>query len=42
MPKTLTGKIMRRLLRAKLLGESLGDVSSIENPHVLDEIKIDT
>lgn len=38
MPRTRTGKIMRRLLRAKLLGEDLGDLSSLENPHVLDEI----
>jgi acetyl-CoA synthetase len=38
MPKTRTGKVMRRLLRSKLLDESLGDLSSLENPHVLDEI----
>lgn len=39
MPKTRTGKVMRRLLRAKLIGESLGDLSGLENPNVLDEIK---
>jgi len=39
MPKTRTGKVMRRLLRAKLLGEDIGDTSALENPHVLDEIK---
>ncbi len=38
LPKTRTGKIMRRLLRAKLLGLELGDLSSLENPYVLDEI----
>jgi acetyl-CoA synthetase len=38
LPKTRTGKIMRRLLKAKLLGLPLGDLSSLENPHVLDEI----
>lgn len=38
MPKTRTGKIMRRLLRAKLLGEPLGDLSGLENPLVLNEI----
>ncbi len=38
LPKTRTGKIMRRLLRAKLLGLKLGDLSSLENPQVLDEI----
>jgi len=39
LPKTRTGKIMRRLLRAKLLGLKLGDLSSLENPQVLDEIQ---
>ena len=38
LPKTKTGKIMRRLLKSKLLGKDLGDLSSLENPHVLDEI----
>jgi acetyl-CoA synthetase len=38
LPKTRTGKIMRRLLKSKLLGMELGDISSLENPHVLDEI----
>jgi acetyl-CoA synthetase len=38
LPKTRTGKIMRRLLKAKLLGLPLGDLSSLENPHVLNEI----
>ena len=38
LPKTRTGKIMRRLLKAKLLGLPLGDLSSLENPWVLDEI----
>ncbi len=39
LPKTSTGKIMRRLLQSKILGKDLGDVSAIENVHVLDEIK---
>lgn len=38
LPKTRTGKIMRRLLRAKLLGHPTGDLSSLENPAVLDEV----
>jgi len=38
LPKTRTGKIMRRLLKSKLLGNDLGDLSSLENPNVLDEI----
>ena len=39
LPKTSTGKIMRRVLKSKLLGASLGDLSSIENVYVLDEIQ---
>ena len=39
LPKTRTGKIMRRLLKSKLLGGELGDLSSLENVHVLDEIE---
>jgi acetyl-CoA synthetase len=38
LPKTRTGKIMRRLLKSKLLGGDLGDLSSLENPDILDEI----
>jgi len=38
LPKTRTGKIMRRLLKNKLLGKELGDLSSLENPSVLDEV----
>ncbi|WP_297463231.1 AMP-binding protein [Nitrosarchaeum sp.] len=38
LPKTRTGKVMRRLLKSKLLGLELGDLSSLENPMVLDEI----
>ena len=39
LPKTRTGKIMRRLLKSKVLGNNLGDLSSLENPYVLDEIE---
>jgi len=38
LPKTRTGKIMRRLLKAKILGLELGDLSSLENAYVLEEI----
>jgi len=38
LPKTRTGKIMRRLLKSKLLNKDLGDLSSLENPQILDEI----
>ena len=39
LPKTRTGKIMRRLLKAKLIGNPLGDLSSLENPGILKEIE---
>ena len=39
LPKTRTGKILRRVLKSKILGEPLGDLSSLENPQILDEIK---
>ena len=31
LPKTRSGKIMRRLLRARALGEPEGDVSTLED-----------
>ncbi len=37
LPKTRTGKVMRRLLRSRLLGSDPGDLSSLENPGVLGE-----
>ena len=38
LPKTRTGKIMLRLLKTKLMGEELGDLSSLENPEIVKEI----
>ncbi|NGM69783.1 AMP-binding protein [Natronolimnobius sp. AArcel1] len=38
-PKTQSGKIVRRALEATYTGEDLGDLSSIENPAVLDELE---
>jgi len=35
LPKTQSGKIIRRLLRLKHLGEPLGDVSTVANPEAL-------
>jgi len=35
LPKTQSGKIVRRLLRQKYLGEPLGDLSTIANPGAL-------
>jgi acetyl-CoA synthetase len=38
LPKTRSAKIVRRALRAKVLGTDPGDLSSLENPESLDEI----
>ena len=38
VPKTRSGKIMRRVVRARVLGESLGDLSTLRNPEAVDEI----
>jgi acetyl-CoA synthetase len=38
LPKTRNGKVMRRVLRAAFLGENAGDVSSLENPGILNEV----
>jgi len=39
MPKTRSGKIMRRLLRDVATGQELGDVSTLQNAPILEEIK---
>ncbi|HQU47583.1 MAG TPA: acetate--CoA ligase [Casimicrobiaceae bacterium] len=40
LPKTRSGKIMRRLLRSIAKGESITqDVSTLENPAILDQLK---
>ncbi len=39
LPKTRSAKIVRRAVRAKALGEDPGDVSTLENPEVLEEIE---
>jgi acetyl-CoA synthetase len=39
LPKTRSGKIMRRLLRDVADGRELGDVTTLQNAPVLDEIK---
>ena len=40
LPKTRSGKIMRRLLRALAKGEEITqDVSTLENPAILDQLK---
>ena len=39
LPKTRSAKIVRRAVRAKVLGKDPGDLSSVENPEALDEIE---
>src|SRR5438477_5605786 len=39
IPKTRNAKVMRRLVRAALLGVKMGDTSGLENPASLDGIK---
>jgi acetyl-CoA synthetase len=36
LPKTQSGKIVRRLMRRKYLGEPLGDLSTVANPAALE------
>jgi acetyl-CoA synthetase len=37
LPKTQSGKIVRRLIRQKYLGEPLGDTSTVQNPAALEQ-----
>jgi acetyl-CoA synthetase len=39
LPKTRSGKIMRRLLRDVAEGRELGDVTTLQNAPILEEIK---
>jgi acetyl-CoA synthetase len=38
LPKTRSAKIVRRAVRAKVLGKDPGDLSSLENPEALEDI----
>ena len=38
LPKTRSAKIVRRAVRATVLGEDPGDMSSVENPDALEAI----
>ncbi|MDH5703729.1 MAG: acetyl-coenzyme A synthetase, partial [Aigarchaeota archaeon] len=38
LPKTRSGKIMRRVVRAKVLGEPVGDISTLSNPEAVEEL----
>jgi acetyl-CoA synthetase len=39
LPKTRNAKVMRRVIRAAYLGEDPGDLSALENPQAVDEIR---
>jgi acetyl-CoA synthetase len=39
LPKTRSGKIMRRLLRDIASGDALGDVTTLRDPTVTDRLK---
>ncbi len=39
LPKTQSGKIVRRLMRQSYLGEPLGDISTVQNPGALRGIR---
>ncbi len=39
LPKTRSAKIVRRIIKATYLGEQVPDISSVENPNAVDEIK---
>jgi acetyl-CoA synthetase len=39
LPKTRSGKIMRRILKALVKGETVGDVTTLMNPEAVEELK---
>jgi acetyl-CoA synthetase len=39
LPKTRNAKVMRRVIRATYLGDAPGDLSSLENPQAVDDIR---
>ncbi len=39
LPKTRSGKIMRRLLKAMAKGEAIGDISTLENEAAVNEVQ---
>jgi acetyl-CoA synthetase len=39
LPKTRSAKMVRRALRAAVLGQDQGDLSSVENPEALEEVE---
>jgi acetyl-CoA synthetase len=39
LPKTRNAKVMRRVIRSAYLGDDPGDLSSLENPQAVDDIR---
>ena len=39
LPKTRSAKIVRRIIKATFLGKDVSDISSVENPKAVEEIK---
>jgi acetyl-CoA synthetase len=39
LPKTRSGKIMRRILKKLFTGEELGDLSTLSNPEIVEKIR---
>ena len=39
LPKTQSGKVVRRLIRQAYLGAELGDVSTVEKPAILSQFR---
>jgi acetyl-CoA synthetase len=39
LPKTRNAKVMRRVIRAAYLGQEAGDLSALENPQAVEEIR---
>ncbi|MCC7551316.1 MAG: acetate--CoA ligase [Methanobacterium sp.] len=38
LPKTRSGKIMRRVIKAKVKGDDVGDITTLANPEAVDEL----
>ena len=39
LPKTRSGKIMRRIMKKLFTGEDLGDLSTLSNPEIVEELR---
>jgi acetyl-CoA synthetase len=39
LPKTRSGKIMRRVIRSLVSGQEIGDTTTLEDPGAVDEVR---